>query len=608
MTLIVPLLVMLGNSAVLAGGDAGRESPFAFGAGGRGMGMGRAFVAMPGDPSSAFWNPAATALLDRAEFMAFHTTLFLDTRYSSLALSYPLDILGVFSVSAGLLGTDNIDQRDVYNIRTGTFSSYESQFGLSYARPLAHGFTGGLTLKSASQRVGAASGTGYGADLGFQYHPRFIRNLTVGLCFNDLIRPGIKLEKAEDRYQTRSRFGAAYSREFNGMVSSLASFELESSDGRSAALHAGLEMQFYRQFFLRAGLDKSRISFGAGMAYNSMKLDYAFENVQYLGGSHRISFAIAFGKSLEKSRLQTRAEILEQEKGNWLNSLESERRSQSERLIHAADSLLKLEKYQDALVHYQRAVILDTTSTRAGVMSDSVIVLIMNQAVNAAGDQKRKDLIAGQMGSAMKDFQNGLYNEAISKLNLLLEIDPGNKSVADILDTAGETRRKEISDRANVARSLRNEGNYAGAVAEWNKVLALDRNNADAIRSIDELNDQIDADRLISEAVGAMKDRRYNDAVSRLNQAEKVRPDDRTIQSLMVEARSKSAPATSLEDIKSSSLNWEKYLSGLQSYQSGDYSGALRIWEELRKAYPNNLELDNNIDQARQRLAAEGGR
>ena len=601
------LTVLLANVAVYSGGDAGRESPFTFGAGARGMGMGRAFAALSGDASSPFWNPAASASVDRTEFMAFHTSLFLDTQYDCFGISYPLE-LGVFSVSAGRLGSDNIIQRDLNNIVTGEFSSAESQYGISYARNVGFGVSGGLGIKAANQRIGGFSGTGFGADFGLQYRPRVADGLTLGLAVNDLLSPAIKLESAEDKYKPLSRFGIAYSRDLKNNISSLISMELDKTSGKSAGFHGGLEMEFYKQFMLRAGLDRGKIALGGGLVYRFVKIDYAFENVEYLGASHRISFGFTFGKSLSAERTDARANIIEQEKQNWINSIGRENAARSLELISIGDSLRGLQRYDHALSRYQRALLLDSTSTRARMMADSMIILVMERAVSTAGDEKRQELIAGRLGSALNDYKSGNYNESISKLNLLLEIDPGNESVTDLLNTVRGTRSKEIADRARIARRYQSEGNYPAALTEWNRLLTLERTNREAAEAIMSVNKEIEADRLISDAVSALRDRRFTDAVDNLNKARDIRPESETIKALINEAAAKSAPPTTLENIRSSRENWSKYLSGLENYQSADYAAALRIWEDLRVIYPNNAELDKNIDQARQRLSAEGGR
>jgi len=592
----------------MAEGDAGRESPFMMGAGARGMGLGRAFVALSGDASAAFWNPSATAALERGEVMAFHTSLFLETNYDCFALAYPLDRIGTFSLSMGRLGTDNIVRRDINNLSDGTFSSSETQFGVSYGRDMAFGISGGITVKAANSRIDQSSGTGYGADLGFQYHPGYAPGLALALAFNDIVRPGIKLNQVEDRYQTVSRFGTSYKRNLKGKFAAMIATEVASSAGKDPAIRAGIESSFFDQFFLRLGFNDSRISFGAGMVYNFVKLDYAFENIEAFGASHRISLGFTFGKSIKKSREDARASIIEQERRRLLGTIKEQRIIDSQIARTTGDSLMTLGDYHGALGYYQKALALDSTNSSAASMSDSAISMIVEKAVVSSGDERRQGIISARMGSAMDDYRNHYYNEALSKLNLLLEIDPGNQSILDMISTVEDSRRKEIRDLTANAARYQDRGEYAAAISEWNRVLALDRNNNEATRRIKESNDQIAADKLVADAVAAIKNRQYNQAERGLNEALKIRPDDSAIKSLLSEARSKSAPATNLENIKSVSGDWEKYLSGLESFQTGDYGGALRIWEELKTKYPNNIELDHNIDQARQRLAAEGGR
>ena len=169
--------------------------------------MGRAFVALDGDASSPFWNAAALSKLDRPEVMAFHTTLFLDTKYDCFGLSYPFNEIGVVSLSMGRIGTDGIERRDIYNRLIDEFSSSESQFGLSYSRDIAYGFSGGLTMKAVTLDIGDDKGSGFGADLGLQYRPSFFKHGKLGMGLNDLIKPGIKLISVEDKYQTIARFG-----------------------------------------------------------------------------------------------------------------------------------------------------------------------------------------------------------------------------------------------------------------------------------------------------------------------------------------------------------------------------------------------------------------
>jgi tetratricopeptide (TPR) repeat protein len=597
----------LWSSIAFSEGDAGRESLFSLGAGARGMGMGRAFVSLSGDASATFWNPGATASIDKSEVMAFHTSLFLGTNYECLALSHPLGGIGVFSLSVGRVATDGIERRDEFNRLINEFSSSESQYGLSFARDIRFGLSGGLTLKAVTIDIGNVTGSGFGADLGFQYRPSFIKGVTVGAAFNDLVKPAVKLVSVKDEYQTINRFGISSQNRLFEDASSTVSLDLEKTLGRSVRFRAGLEMAFYRQFSLRLGYDDGRPTFGTGLLYNFARLDYAYENVEYLGGSHRISIAFAFGKSVAQAREENKARIIHEEKEKWQESLESERKSESETLTALADSLKDQEQYHQALGYYQRALALDAGSIRAKTMADSMMNLIVAKAVADAGDRKRKDLIAGRIESALNDFRQGRLNEAISKYDLLLEIDPENETVIDLLGAARETRQIEIKNRRIAARAYQEAGDYVNAIAAWNQLLALDRTDTETINSIDVLQDELKVGNLVTAALAAIENGRYAEAVGHLEQASNLKPQDKTIESLLMEARAKSAPLTTLEDIKLSPDQWKIYLSGLESYQASNYESALSSWKSLREFYPNNPELEKNISQAGQRLGVEGG-
>jgi len=570
------------------------------------MGMGRAFVSLSGDASAPFWNPGATASIDKTEVMAFHTSLFLGTNYECLGLSYPLGEIGVFSLSAGRVAADGIERRDEFNRLLGKFSSSESQYGLSFARDIGFGLSGGLTLKAVTVDIGNVTGSGFGADLGFQYRPAFVRGVTVGAAFNDLIRPGVKLVSVKDEYQTITRFGISSQNRLFKDARSTVCLDLEKTLGRSVRIRGGLEMAFYRQFSLRLGYDDGRPTFGAGLLYDFVRLDYAYEDIEYFGGSHRISVAFAFGKSVAQAREEDRARIIHEEKEKWKESLESERKYESKSLMTLADSLKDQGRYHEALGYYQRALALDTGSVEAQTKADSMMSRIIDQAVAGAGDKKRKELVAGRIESALNDFRRGRLNVAISKYDLLLEIDPENETVIDLLRTARETRRKEIEGGRNTARAYREAGDYVNAIAAWNHLLALDRTDAEASNSISALKDELRVGNLVTAALAAIENGRYAEAVGHLKQAANLKPRDKTIASLLKEARAKSAPLTTLEDIKSSPGHWRIYLSGLESYQASDYEKALGSWQSLREFYPNNPELEKNISQAEQRLAAEG--
>lgn len=590
-----------------AKGDAGRESPFSLGAGARGMGMGRAFVSLSGDASAAFWNPAATAFIDRSEFSAFHTSLFMETNYDCLALSHPVGMLGVFSLSAGRLGTSEIPQWDIFNRRGDDFSAADMLLGISYGRTLPYGFATGTTVKGVGLQVGDDAGYGFGMDIGFQYKPIFIDGVIIGIGFNDLIQPRIKLRSAEDKYQTISRFGISYERRLQKNIAASAVAEIEKIGGRQTKFHPGLETAIYNSFLLRAGYDHDRMTFGGGLMYNFIRLDYAYENVDYLGGSHRISLGFSFGKSVSRARNAAVAEAIEVEKENWRKSLDSQRSTDFAINMSRGDSLFALARHQDALVSYQRALVLDESSQKARSMADSMMTIIIESASFYARDEKREELTSRRISAALEDMKAGRYNSAITQYELAYEIDPANKTIADLLEAARATRSSELVGIRRKARNYRDSGNHSSAIIEWNRLLSLEPGDTEALSGIENSRGLLRGNELVALAVRAMNEGRYSKAVEYMSEAQSLRPNDKSVQALLLEARAKSAPPTVLTDIKANSDHWAIYLQGLENYQAGDYKKAITNWESLRQFYPNNTDLENNVSQARQRLVTEPG-
>jgi len=594
-------------AAALAQGDAGRESPFTLGAGARGMGMGRAFVALSGDASASLWNPAATASIDRSEFVAFHTSLFMGTNYDCLALSHPVGTLGVFSLSAGRLGTGDITEWDQYNRPVDTFSASDFLLGLSYGRGIGYGLATGLTVKGVGQEIGGNSGYGFGLDLGFQYRPYFAKGAALGLSFRDLVQPSIKLIEVRDKYETVTSGGMSYSRDFSHSFGSTAAVEVERIPGRKTHFHAGGEAAFYRSYFLRVGYDRDRLAFGAGIIYNFFKLDYGYENIDYLGASHRISLGVSFGKSVAEAREEMIGRAVEAERANWQKEADRQRNGELAMNLGRADSLRGEGQYQNALLFYNRALAADETSQKARTMSDSMMSLIIAGASASARDARREELTSKRIASALELMKSARYGEAVTQYELALEIDPSNKTVADLLEAARVTRAEELDKMRGRARQYRDAGDFASSLLEWNRVLSLQPDDSEAKQGIEIARSQLQANGLLAAGVASMNEGKYSGAATYLEQAQKIKPRDKTIQTLLADARAKSAPATNLEDIKASPERWAIYLKGLEAYQEGNYSDAIRSWESLRQFYPNNPDLEKNISQARQRISTEGG-
>ncbi|MGH8016109.1 MAG: hypothetical protein ACREBV_07960, partial [Candidatus Zixiibacteriota bacterium] len=62
---------------------------------------------------------------------------------------------------------------------------------------------------------------------------------------------------------------------------------------------------------------------------------------------------------------------------------------------------------------------------------------------------------------------------------------------------------------------------------------------------------------------------------------------------------------TSLEVIQADANIWPFYLEGLKFMRDKEYQKAIDAWEKVLKVYPNSIDTQNNISQARLRLQSE---
>ena len=75
--------------------------------GARALGLGSAFVGVPGDPSSPYWNPAGLSFLDRAAVTGCYAVRHMGLDEDNLGffaagVSYPTANMGTFALSGGI--------------------------------------------------------------------------------------------------------------------------------------------------------------------------------------------------------------------------------------------------------------------------------------------------------------------------------------------------------------------------------------------------------------------------------------------------------------------------------------------------------------------------
>ena len=323
----------------------------AVGGGARALGMGGAFVAVAGDASTVYWNPAGISGIEGRQALAMHSERFGDlVNYNfgaymqpagfmpeerEAAFGFALIHLGVsdliltnqlnwFDASEnrirGPQDADDFDPGDQDylvdggNNRFDAFSALptdsDNSFALfsSFAVKTGVGRVGGTLKVIYNDAIAGESATGIGLDLGFLRRDLFVPHLDVGVKLQDATGTYISWSTGTNEFIVpRAKLGLAYeifSSGLNGSVLLAAELETFFENRRSASdfwvgrtsadVHVGAELKFQEKVMVRGGLYSGNPTTGAGLRLGFIGFDYAYLHHDDFDATHRVSVLADF--------------------------------------------------------------------------------------------------------------------------------------------------------------------------------------------------------------------------------------------------------------------------------------------------------------------------
>jgi hypothetical protein len=313
------LALALASGPALASKYAGEF--LSFGLGGRGLGMGGAYVSIADDGFSSFWNPAATALSSHQLIFNHSSNFDALLAYDALGYSRPgkngglglvfvrLSIKGIPYTNDALVdlngnGLMDPGERLDYDLITD-IQDAESALFLNYSRRYSGNVFWGTNLKLVNKSVGSNSAWGVGLDAGaLALLPHSLR---LGLNLQDVTTTYLAWDTGEKEVISPAvRLGLSWNPVFSGnkplTLSSGFDFRFE---GRrtasqyhlgdlSADTHFGMEYVLKQRLALRLGSDLGRLAAGAGLRLGRFSFDYAYLGSRDLGNSTRLSASLCF--------------------------------------------------------------------------------------------------------------------------------------------------------------------------------------------------------------------------------------------------------------------------------------------------------------------------
>jgi tetratricopeptide (TPR) repeat protein len=331
-----------------AADDAGTTSVFANGAGNRALALGSAYTAVANDAGGWMWNPGGLGIASRGQFQLTQSSPDeLDFRESYAGVVVPSWRWGGLAATYRQFGVAGIEGRDDRNLPTGELESQESEMALGYGRMVGDALSLGAVAKIRRQELGGRAANGVGADLGMMLRPAalntgapaWMRDLTVGFALANLLPPSMVLDREEVSDPRIARLGFAVRQSLRATGSALIAFDIESVEGRSSRVHAGLEVTPHPVFDLRIGISGSTFTAGSGVQVGPTEFEYAFEN-QPLSPVHRFGLTFHFGSTIDQARDRYVAEREAEMQARLDETFETRQRERLKALAAEVDAAL----------------------------------------------------------------------------------------------------------------------------------------------------------------------------------------------------------------------------------------------------------------------------
>ncbi len=274
------------------------------GIGARPAGMGSAFVAVADDASAIYWNPAGVARITTNVIALNHCDWVADILFSQATYVFdPKYVPGMMGIHARSLYMPEQIVRTVYNPDgDGTqFDNGDVAVGLTYGRSLTDKFSAGITFNYVNSSLADHSATAYSFDFGTLYDTGF-QSLKIGMSIQNI---GTEMEYIEDtvKLPTLFRVGMSASLYEDDQYTVLSAAEFSHPPDNNERANLGLEVGYQDFLHLRGGYgfgyDAEGLAMGLGVkvptSFNAeARADYAYSDLGYLGGVHRISVDFRF--------------------------------------------------------------------------------------------------------------------------------------------------------------------------------------------------------------------------------------------------------------------------------------------------------------------------
>lgn len=276
------------------------------GVGARAAAMGEAYVALSDDATAVYWNPAGIARMSGQSISLNHTSWPANILFDQAAYVFNIKwIPGMIGVNVRALTMSRDIVRTTYLPEgTGdTFDAGEWAYGLSYARALTDKFSAGFSLNYVQTGLDDVKGSSTTFDFGTLYDVGVL-GAKIGMSIQNI---GSDMTFIDEKVKMPVffRVGGSFDVMQQGENRLIAAAEFTHPPDNSEKLNLGAEYGFHDYLFLRGGYklnyDTQGLTAGFGVKFpltlvksSVARLDYAYQDMNFLGTTHRVSVNVGF--------------------------------------------------------------------------------------------------------------------------------------------------------------------------------------------------------------------------------------------------------------------------------------------------------------------------
>jgi hypothetical protein len=293
--IILIVLLMLTVKVYSQSGEGGEVGAFMKnGFGARATSLGNSFTAISNDASAIFYNPAGLSSVNKLQVLGMYSNLFGSIEgmnYGNLGVSKGFEF---GTMGLGVIYSSVSDIPYVENVSGPSgevFSDNEMAILLSYSKIVTENLQIGITGKYIRHSIAGFEASGIGFDVGLLTVVN--EKFRMGLMIQDALGASMKLNGREDTYISKFKIGAAYS-----PISVLTiSPEIMVTGNKKMQFSIGSEYDVYKNMIkLRGGYNsvQDAPSFGVGLKYSQINLDYSYSRNGDLGNVSKFGFILDF--------------------------------------------------------------------------------------------------------------------------------------------------------------------------------------------------------------------------------------------------------------------------------------------------------------------------